>query len=351
MKKGTLIVLLGGFAVGALLYWQQTNRNVAADAAAKPAVVEKPVNSANVVAAGRIEPASEEIKIGSELDGKLKSVPVEEGDNVRKGQVVAVLVNGDYAARVSLADAEIREREAELERVINGNRGQEKREADALVREAEAVLANADAERKRRAQILERGAIARTEYDSADREYQVAKARLEAARERSALIHEGSRIENRKRAEAELERAKARHAEAVAMLDKTLIKSPINGVVLRKKLHAGESVSGKGDTPIVTLGDTARLRVRVDVDETDVARLAIGQPAYVTAPAYGDRKFAGRVIRIGEILGRKNVRTDEPNERVDTKILETLVELDRGQVLPIGLRVDTFIQVTGGGQS
>jgi len=60
---------------------------------------------------------------------------------------------------------------------------------------------------------------------------------------------------------------------------------------------------------------------------------------------YGERKFAGRVIRIGGMLGRKNIRTDEPSERVDTKILETLIELDAGASLPIGLRVDAFIEV------
>jgi HlyD family secretion protein len=48
---------------------------------------------------------------------------------------------------------------------------------------------------------------------------------------------------------------------------------------------------------------------------------------------------------VGEILGKKNVRTDEPSERVDTKILETLVEVDGGQHLPLGLRVDSFVQV------
>jgi HlyD family secretion protein len=66
--------------------------------------------------------------------------------------------------------------------------------------------------------------------------------------------------------------------------------------------------------------------------------------AYVKAEAYGDRRFTGKVVRIGEALGRKNVRTDEPTERVDTKILETLIELDPGQTLPIGLRVDAFLK-------
>jgi HlyD family secretion protein len=118
--------------------------------------------------------------------------------------------------------------------------------------------------------------------------------------------------------------------------------------VLRKKLKTGESVSSKGDPPILTLGGTSKLRIRVDVDENDVAKLRNGQPAWVTATAYGDRKFTGKVVRIGQILGRKNVRSDEPSERADKKILETVVELDPGQTLPIGLRVDAYIEMKGG---
>ncbi|MEJ7616193.1 MAG: HlyD family secretion protein [Pyrinomonadaceae bacterium] len=98
---------------------------------------------------------------------------------------------------------------------------------------------------------------------------------------------------------------------------------------------------------IFTIADTSVLRVRVDVDEADVGKLKVGQTAYVPADAYGDRRFAGRIVRIGQVLGKKNVRTNEPTERVDTKILETLIELDEGQQqLPPGLRVDAFI-VTG----
>jgi hypothetical protein len=95
--------------------------------------------------------------------------------------------------------------------------------------------------------------------------------------------------------------------------------------------------------PIFTIGDKRALRVRMDVDEADVSRLALGQSAYVTADAYGDQKFWGHIVRIGQELGRKNVRTDEPTERVDSKILETLVQLDNGFSLPVGLRVDAFV--------
>jgi len=114
-------------------------------------------------------------------------------------------------------------------------------------------------------------------------------------------------------------------------------------VVLRRHRRAGESVSTQFDSPIVTLADDRVRRVRVDVDEADVGRIAVGQAAYVTADAFGDRRFPGTVVRIGQLLGRKNVRTDEPTERVDSKILETLVELEDGRELPFGLRVQAFI--------
>jgi HlyD family secretion protein len=132
-------------------------------------------------------------------------------------------------------------------------------------------------------------------------------------------------------------------------LEKTYVRAPIPGVVLRRRLKAGESYSietqDAGRASIFTLADTSTLHVRVDVDERDVGRVLTGQTAYMTADTYGDRRFTGRVVSVGQVMGRKNVRTEEPTERVDTKILEVLVELDSGQRLPPGLRVDAFILI------
>ena len=312
-----------------------------ARAVATPALAT--ARSAVVAAAGRVEPQSEEIRIGSQLDGRLAEVPVEEGQSVRRGQVVAVLVSDDYRAHVASAEATVGEKEAALDRLRNGSRPEERRESAARVREAEAVFENARAEQERRSRLWEARVAALVEIETADREMKVAEAQLAETRERNELVHNQTRAEDLNRAIAELAGARAQLAGARAVLDKTIIRSPIDGTVLRKKLHAGESVSSNGGTPIVTLGDCRRLRVRADVDETDVARIRNGQPAWVTAEAFGERRFTGRVIRVGQILGRKNVRTDEPTERVDTKILETLIDLDPGQQLPSGLRVDAFI--------
>jgi ABC exporter DevB family membrane fusion protein len=335
------MVLAGLAATAAAGYFVMNNKpaGLKHDAIVQAASPDKRLISA----AGRVEPVSEEIKIGSEIDGKLRQVLVAEGDRVRRGQVVAVLENGDFAARVELAKAAIAENEAALLRVVNGSRKEERGEARAAIKEAEAVLDVAKGERARREMLLERGAISRTEFDTFDREYRVAKARLEAVTERYSFVNAEAREDDRLRAEAAVASAKARLREAEALLAKTIIRSPIDGVVLRKYRKNGESVSAEGNNPIVSLGDTNRLRLRVDVDETDVANLAIGQKAYATADAYCDKKFTGKVVQIGQILGRKNVRTDEPTERVDTKILETLVELDPGQSVPVGLRMDVFL--------
>ena len=302
-----------------------------------------PTASHAVVAPGRVEPVSEEVAIGTELDGKLAAVLIDEGQTVRRGQVIATLVNADFAARVRSAEAAVAERKAELERLRNGARPQERGESNAFVTEAGAVLEQARSERERRRYLLERGAISRAEFESADREYNVAQARAEATRQRASLVSAPSRVEDIQRAEAEVAAAEARVAEAKAMLAKTVIVSPINGVVLRKHKRTGESVSTQMNGPIAVLGDTSRLRVRVDVDETDVARVWAGQKVTVRAAAYGDKSFAGTVTRVGRILGKKNIRTDEPAERVDTKVLETLVDLDPGTELPVGLRVDATI--------
>ena len=298
-----------------------------------------------IAGAGRVEPSSENIKLGSEINGKLKRIYVEEGDSVRRGQVLAELENSDYRAQVESAEAEVMQKQAELRKVINGARQQERREALSSVAEAEAVMNNARADMIRRRELFAAGVISREEEDRYEKEYEVAKARYDEMSQHHALVDADAREEDHAIAQANLQLAQAQLDNARALLQKTYIRSPIDATVLRKHHREGESVSNSTSAPdpIFTIGDKSALRVRVDVDEADVSKLTLGQRAYVTADAYGDRRLPGHVVRIGEELGRKNVRTDEPTERVDMKILETLVELDKGVELPVGLRVNAYI--------
>ena len=340
-RKSVLLVAAVAFTVTVVLV--SVHSRAANNA---KAVVLRPSAEPFLIAGpGRVEPLSENIQIGSELSGKIRSVNVEEGDTVRKGQVLAVLQNDDYRAEVLSARAQVLAKEATLRKVINGARTQERSEALSTVRRAEAVMNNARSEMDRRQRLFDAGVISRDEFERYAREYDVAKANYQENVEHHSLVDDQAREEDRSFAEADLQLARAQLEQAQARYEKTVIKSPIDGTVLRKHHRSGESVSNSSTVPdpILTVGDKNVLRVRIDVDETDVNKIRVGQKAYVTADAYGKQKFWGQVVRVGELLGPKNVRTDEPTEHVDRKILETLVELDKGVQLPVGLRVDSYI--------
>ena len=346
-SRTTLLIGLAAFLLTASLVVASHRAHESAVAAASARMSQGPVL---IAGPGRVEPHSEDIKIGSELSGRLKSVNVEEGDAIRRGQVLAELENADYRAQVESAKANVVARQAVLRKVVNGARRQERDEAWSSVNEAKAVMENAQSELRRRQELFSAGVVSREELDRYGREADVAKAKYQAKVEQHSLVDDHAREEDRALAEADLQLAQAQLAEAQARYEKTFIRSSIDGTVLRKHHRGGESVSNSSTVPdpVLTVGDRKTLRVRIDVDETDVSKVSVGQKAYVTADAFGKQKFWGHVVRVGQQLGPKNVRTDEPQEKVDTKILETLVELDPGSQLPDGLRVDAFIVPDGG---
>lgn len=339
MKRIKSLVIVGVVAIAAINYGLLAARRDANQAAVSPSET----RSAVVAGPGRVEALSEEVRVSAQIGGRLQTVLVDETDRVAAGQVVAIVENADYRARVASAEASLMLREAEARRVHNGARDQERRDAAAALREADATLEHATADVQRKRDLFRDAVISRAELDKAEEQIRVAQAKVDSQRERVSLLDAGSREEDIARADAEVALARAALAEARAVLDKTFVRAPIDGVVLRRHRRAGESVSTQFDSPVITMADRSRVRVRVDVDETDVAKLRAGQPAYVTADAFAGRKFTGQVVRVGQLLGKKNVRTDEPSERIDTKVLETLIELDDARELPLGLRVQAFI--------
>lgn len=293
---------------------------------------------------GRVEPRSEEVQVGAEVPGKVVAMLVDEGDVVAAGDLLARLEQRDYAARVAAAAARVRVADAELLRLTNGARQEERREADAAAAAAAVERNHARNHMERARRLFDGGVIPRQELEDAERGFDVAAARSAAAAEHAALVGADARPDDRARAEAAVALARASLDEARSLLAKTEIRAPIGGTVLRRHKLAGESATLEGpDTAIVTLADTAVLRVRMEVDERDVAAVRVGQHAWVRADGFAPARVAGRVVRVSPMLGRKRLRTDEPSERIDTKVLDALIELDSGVSLPIGLRVDAFL--------
>jgi HlyD family secretion protein len=302
------------------------------------------VEGALVAAPGRIEPSSEEIHVAAQLVGRLTAVRVTEGALLRRGEVLATIDDSEYAARLASTKARAAEAAATLDRIVNGARDEERREAGAMLEEARALVEMKRAEWARREQLLAGGVISRDEAERSEKELQAAEGRHEAARQRYALITADARGEDVRRAQAALDVARADVAAADSAMAKCVIRSPIDGVVLRLYVRSGENASTSPDQPVATVADISTLHIRAEVDEADIGRVRVGQAVWATATAYGEERFRGRVVRIGQMLGRKKIVLDTPTERVDTKVLEVLIVLDPGQRLPIGLRVDTYFE-------
>jgi HlyD family secretion protein len=344
MKRLTMIFL--GLSTLAVSGWAASATHGSAKAVPEAVPLAKePAEAATIAAPGRIEALSESVDVSAEITGRLERVLVDENDQVRAGQTIATIDAADARARLASAEANIGIARADLARLVNGARPEERREADAQKLQADSALAQAATERQRRQRLFVDGAISREEFERADRDWRVAQARVDELTQRAAVVSADARDDERARATAAVALAEAQVAEARAQLDKTVIRAPIDGAILRRFRKSGEVVSPQtGTNLIILMADTSRLRVRVDVDETDVAKLAVGQRVSIKADAYGNRRFGGVVTRVGQMLGAKSVRTDEPTEKNDTKVLQTLVDLDSDVKLPIGLRVDVFIQ-------
>lgn len=196
---------------------------------------------------------------------------------------------------------------------------------------------------QRRASLATTNATSVESVDQARTSLRSARARSDALAEQLALINAPPRHEDLDIADANIRLAEARLREAQAILEKTFIRAPIDGTILRILRHAGEQVSATFPSIILVMGDTRQLRVRTEIDETDVGRIRVGQPAYATADAYAGRRFAGTVMRIARRMGKKALHTDDPSEKIDAKVLDVLVTLDPGVDLPVGLRMDVYV--------
>jgi multidrug resistance efflux pump len=294
----------------------------AAEAAYTPATglgTTAPVPAAREVGgAGALEPADRPVSLAVEVSGVVDAVLVAEGATVAAGDPLLRLRGAPAAADRAAAEAEARA--ARADRAAAGD--------DAAAAEARAALSATAAQRAQA--LAPTGAATPDELDRALRTRDADAATAAASRARA------------RQAEARVAAADARVALATAREAQLTLRAPTDGEVLQVLLRAGEATSPT--QAALVLGDTRQLRARVDINERDATRVAPGQPARVRVEG-SDTDLPGRVVEVARRVGRKNVRTEDPTERQDARFVETVIALDAAPRLPIGIRVQGFIQV------
>jgi HlyD family secretion protein len=319
---------------GALWFGHQTP-TAAAAAAPPPAVINAP---------GRVEPLRDPVALAFETSGRITSVDVDEGDTVRAGQVVARLDDRLPRARVASTEAQLAAADARLQLARRGPRREDIEAARAEADAASVEAAHRGTERVRSEKLGESGALASSAVDADDAAARVATATAAAATARYQSLARGTRSEQIAEAAAAVDAARAELDAARVALDQTLLRAPHDGVILRRLAEPGALVTTLTPAPVVTLADLSQLELRAEIDEADVAAIAVGKPAYATADAYGARTFPVRVTRITHELGRKTVRDDDPRARIDTRVLEVIARFDgAAPELPLGLRMTVHV--------
>lgn len=335
-KKRYALIAIPVVAAGALWFGREP----------KTAVAQAPgARSTTLIAPGRIEPARDTVKLSFETSGRIAEILVDEGDLVEAGQVLARLDDRLARARVAAAEASLAQAKA---RYLFARRGPRKEDVAAARAEADAAAAAAShrgAERVRSEQLGQVGAVADSVVDADGAAAKVADAQASAAKARLASIARGTRIELIEEAAAAIALAQAELDSANVALDQTTLRAPTGGTILRRTAEVGALVTLMPPQVVVTLADLRELEIRTEVDEADIAAISVGQPAYATADAFGDRRFPIRIVQITNELGRKTVRDDDPRARIDTRVLEVIARFDgtNTTTLPLGLRMSVHI--------
>lgn len=302
-------------------------------------------------ASGYVE--ATEVRIAADVGGRLLEVPVNEGDRVDAGALIARLDAADAEIAVRRVRAERDQAAAQLKLLQAGSRAEDIRQARAQVDSAQAdveavqsELTSATADLQRFEALLQSNAGSRKQRDDAATRREVAAARVNAARERARAAAETlTRVKSGARPE-ELTAARARVAgmdAQVAALEKNVadavLRSPVAGIVTAKTARAGELVA-RG-TPIVTVTDLAAAWANVYVDEPIVPTLRIGQKATIVTDA--GQRLEGTITFISpraEFTPR-NVQTAEERSKLVYRIKVTVD--NREGILKVGMPVEAEI--------
>ena len=229
-----------------------------------------------VNASGKIYPEIE-VKVSPDISGEVTELTVQEGDSVKKGQVLARIYADIYNIQRNQAASGVAQTQAQ---VANSQAA-----IDALKAQMEQAQRTYDMQKK----LFDDKVISRNEFNVADANLKSSKANYNAA------------LQGIRGGEASVQSARQNLAKANTDLGRTVIVAPMDGVVSLLSVKKGEKVAGNSfnvGTEMMRIADMAKIEIRVDVGENDVPKVKLGDSAIIDVDAYSNRKFKGIVTQI-----------------------------------------------------
>lgn len=260
------------------------------------------------------------IDVSSKIPGRIDTVMVDEGDFVRRGQVLARLSSREIDAKVGQARAAARAAEARYRMAMHGARPEERVAAEKMFKTARVQLDMAEKTYKRIQAVFVDSVISVQEHDQMLHQYQAAREQAEAAQARYEMVLHGARSEEIDGAHALLEQAQNALQEALAYQSECEIKAPIDGLVSKRLLDRGEMAAG--GYPVFTLMDVHDVWLVLQAREDQLADLKSGQIYSGTIPALRQSQVAFRVSSIAAMADFSTWRSTHQKGDFDVKTFE-----------------------------
>ncbi len=279
-----------------------------------------------VTANGTIQP-EKSINVSPKSSGRLKSLLVKEGENVRTGQILAYMDESNTLGQITQADGNLAAAQASLDLLRAGNRPQDISQAQANLTNSQATLEQSEIVYRQNQQLYKEGVIASRDLDAARTTMEANRARVAQTREALSLQQAGSRPEEIDRAEAQVVSAVGSLQNVQAQLEDTIIRAPFDGVVVRKYADpgafvtpttSGSAVSSATASSILALANNNQ--VVANVAEANIAQIKIGQAVTLQVDAYPNQKFNGRVVSISpQAIVNQNVTSFEVKAEITSQ--------------------------------
>ncbi len=255
--------------------------------------------------------AAHKIELASKVVGKVAWIGVEKGDHVKKDQVLVRLEDDEYKAQVQQARGNLTNLQAQLAQLVNGSRPEEIARARADVEQSTADLENARVNLERTKRLVQEGVMAKQALDDAQARFDGQAAKTNSLQRTADLVKIGPRQEQIDAVRGQIEQAKGQLAYAQTQLANTIIRAPVTGTILERNVERGEFVTTGfvGDRGakgyVVSIADLNDLKVELDINQNDFAKLDPKQKGIVTTDAFPDRKYQGIIDEISPEANRQ----------------------------------------------
>ena len=298
LRRAAPIALLGLLALAALWWWRSDKP--AGEAGYRTTAIERGDIRVAISATGTLSAIST-VTVGSQVSGQVTAVLVDFNDKVRQGEVIARIDPSTYEAQIEQGNAQVASARAQL-------------------RQAQATLANAEADFRRKAELAGSQLVARSDVDQARAARDQARAQVASA-------------------QAQIRQQSASTETTRVNLGRTVIRSPVDGVVITRSIEPGQTVAASLQAPeLFTIAeDLSKMKIELAVDEADIGQVREGQQVTFTADAFPDRRFRGVVDQV-------RLAATTTSNVVTYPVVVTVDNAD-GTLLP-GLTVNAEIEVS-----